>query len=625
MTNLPCRRRNLPASLVVSLLLLIQPSVRAWTPKATTCSRWRSSTSIRLIGTLIRGGDKGSSLTPHDQELDDLIENLIASVSDDDEDSLVDDNDDNDVLVGDDVVSNAARRQNVRQETQDEQTDLFQDQDEDQEEEEEEEEEEDMKKNVTDEETAEKAVADAEEPLDPSTWKAAAASTDETTTTTSSNLRPPQPPNAVYRFLLRQGPIGHVIVMILVACTEWMLIYVPLLAQLFSWLSALLLPSPPRSDLLYDDRRPSSQPFLVVGLSKRTGQSSKQRRKLMQQADQVALEQLHKVQVHTAKYRYVSDAFVQRHGLGSSSKKEMTEKVPKKEIDAVSGKKHKSNRQLVPKKAAEEVEDVEWIIQALTQEPVKSSTDLALVQPSVSLEIGPRGPSVNVGVEFTIGGKTRQSFEDVVRSSQRTQRRIRTQVRDRSGADGVLGRLRAAAGANSRMSRSLLGAYPGDAVPPSEAGSADGVIQLAERYGYGEWSDDDDDEGRDDGDAAEDIHDEELLVLPKTRKRTTKSRRTKRRSGSDSVPFPRSPTIGLNFDVSDLGSGARISSRGKTIGTVLPDTASRREPRLATLRPTGEATRSNREVPKDVKMVRPAMDRINELKKRKASNDERQY
>jgi hypothetical protein len=43
----------------------------------------------------------------------------------------------------------------------------------------------------------------------------------------------------------------------------------------------------------------------------------------------------------------------------------------------------------------------------------------------------------------------------------------------------------------TRFSRSLLGAYPGDAVPPSEAASAHGVTELAQRYGYGDWNDKD--------------------------------------------------------------------------------------------------------------------------------------
>jgi hypothetical protein len=58
---------------------------------------------------------------------------------------------------------------------------------------------------------------------------------------------------------------------------------------------------------------------------------------------------------------------------------------------------------------------------------------------------------------------------------------------------------------NSRKSRSLLDAYPGDAVPVEEAASAGEVAELAKRYGYGEWSDDDEE---DDADEEEDDHED---------------------------------------------------------------------------------------------------------------------
>jgi hypothetical protein len=59
-------------------------------------------------------------------------------------------------------------------------------------------------------------------------------------------------------------------------------------------------------------------------------------------------------------------------------------------------------------------------------------------------------------------------------------------------------------GANSRVSRSLFGAYPGDAVSHEEAASAKGVVELARKYGYGDWSEDDDD--KDDEGGAEAKH-----------------------------------------------------------------------------------------------------------------------
>jgi hypothetical protein len=55
-----------------------------------------------------------------------------------------------------------------------------------------------------------------------------------------------------------------------------------------------------------------------------------------------------------------------------------------------------------------------------------------------------------------------------------------------------LDRLRAAFGVEN-MSRSFLGAYPGDAVPTSVAASADGLLALAQNMDT-DCSDDEDEE-----------------------------------------------------------------------------------------------------------------------------------
>ena len=56
-----------------------------------------------------------------------------------------------------------------------------------------------------------------------------------------------------------------------------------------------------------------------------------------------------------------------------------------------------------------------------------------------------------------------------------------------------MGKLRAAAG--SSVSRSLFGAYPGDALPTNQAGNPHGLIFLAERYGYSDLQAEEDEEG----------------------------------------------------------------------------------------------------------------------------------
>jgi len=78
----------------------------------------------------------------------------------------------------------------------------------------------------------------------------------------------------------------------------------------------------------------------------------------------------------------------------------------------------------------------------------------------------------------------------------------------------------------------ILGAYPGDAVPIEEAGDANGVFELARRYGYGDWSDcDDDDVDEDSSGSSDDDSEEEEddFGVTKRRKRRRKKKRQSRR------------------------------------------------------------------------------------------------
>lgn len=93
---------------------------------------------------------------------------------------------------------------------------------------------------------------------------------------------------------------------------------------------------------------------------------------------------------------------------------------------------------------------------------------------------------------------------------------------------GVMGRLRAA-GANSLFGRNILGAYPGDALPPTQAGDPRGLLDLAQKYGYGDWSDD----GMDDVDEfAGEVYDERPPATKLSRKRSKTTKRTKQKGSS---------------------------------------------------------------------------------------------
>merc|ERR1712238_208903 len=115
---------------------------------------------------------------------------------------------------------------------------------------------------------------------------------------------------------------------------------------------------------------------------------------------------------------------------------------------------------------------------------------------------------------------------------------------------GVMGRLRAA-GANSLVGRNILGAYPGDLPPPQEAADASGLIYLARRYGYGEWSEDGDLLDSDEGEISEDYSMNDLTKkVPRRRsKQSFTSGSTKEKKGRKRRSSQQTSSVHFNFDL----------------------------------------------------------------------------
>jgi len=157
-------------------------------------------------------------------------------------------------------------------------------------------------------------------------------------------------------------------------------------------------------------------------------------------------------------------------------------------------------------------------------------------------------------------------------------------VSERTGQESdVMGRLRAA-GANSLMGHSILGAYPADLPPPHEAGDASGLIDLARKYGYGDWSDDgdlsdsnfypDSDEDEDENDDDDEYFmDEEVPDIRRKRSSTsssTKKKKSRKRRSSQQE-------LGVSFDF-DLSSS---SSQGASPPLSDINTRRREEPSIS--------------------------------------------
>lgn len=297
----------------------------------------------------------------------------------------------------------------------------------------------------------------------------------------ASKAVPVRIPNPIFQMLLRQGRIGHTIVTSLLMTTEWIEVWIRPLGHLLTLLFTFFFPV-----RMARDRKPRSKRESENGLSlgSRTGISGKQRRKLVRKADEAALRQLQQLgSLEDAKYKYVSQSFLERHGLGRFGSSSLPFMETKSMKDQTS----------------KDEDSTDWVVSALTSEPQTDKKKKKFsVKPSISVSLGSRGPDVSVGIE--IGQEAVDRKSAIVKAATSRKRKsspskVGPRASDSQGGDGIFGHLRNISGANSQVSRTLFGAYPGDAPSIEEAASRDGLRDLAEKYGYGEWSEPEDEFG----------------------------------------------------------------------------------------------------------------------------------
>eukprot|EP00978_Attheya_sp_CCMP212_P000203 scaffold367_cov46-Attheya_sp.AAC.2 len=405
-------------------------------------------------------------------------------------------------------------------------------------------------------------------------------------------VRASTPPNALYRLLLRRGPVGHGVVSIAVVWVEWVELYLPWVAHFLTWvLASLHIYTGPRpiASRNHPNNRPSSvssraahMNAAYAGVVSRPGKVGQVETK---KADEVALAKLrtlgttnsHDKHQTDAKYGHVSTFFLKRHGLGpyyptkadesSTSAHSSTQRILGESFrETTNGEGGTTTNMASLLEPPEEqdlyTEEQDWVVQALQEGPYEVSSswnENVLVSPSssaVRVGLDVRGmvtkkrasetkPTTKRTKVLSLASVDRWHVLEAAAASKRHdhlgerhnthQRRRPAAVKKTSDRDGgVMGRLRAV-GANSFVSRQLLGAYPGDAVPPQQAGSANGVMELARKYGYGDWSDDNDNDNEDNGSSDEE---DDFWNPPKqTNRSATKSasnrvKRTRRRKRS---------------------------------------------------------------------------------------------
>jgi hypothetical protein len=387
-------------------------------------------------------------------------------------------------------------------------------------------------------------------------------------------------PNAMHRFLLGQGRIGHILTMESILAVDWVRTYLPTLASLFVWFTSLVLPNRTRLEL-DDEYAATSQTTGFVTTDGSAVRGGKKRKAQTQKADQRALDQLKRI--GDVRHQYLSEAFMKRHGIGpyACATSSSPDGIEVADTFHKSAELHEADES-----------DTEWVVQALTQENPQTR-NAPTFDTSFQVSMGSTGgaPSASVGVEFGFGDKRKKkrltTVSEVARkvSSPKKKKIVGPRTSDRES--GVMGRLRAA-GVNSLVGRNILGAYPGDALSPSEASSASGMVDLARKYGYGDWSDDD----------------EEPMRNNRRRKPSSSSNKMGRRRKTASS------SIGFDFDLSHQSSSTppRSAARRKTpprkTAKTLKDSFEL-SPILD--RPKQSISEKNKD-----KMIRPAMERLRE-------------
>ncbi|CAJ1952316.1 unnamed protein product [Cylindrotheca closterium] len=346
---------------------------------------------------------------------------------------------------------------------------------------------------------------------------------DATPSTTHQNMSVPKVrPNLIYRYLLGYGRAGHTIIMASVFSVEWIGTYLPALTFLVASVKRQVFgESKGFRDV---EESFASQTTGFVDGTGSTVRGGKKKKAQTQKDDQQALDQLDRLgDASQARYYFVSNSFLKRHAIGPYSSGTSEVELVAEALDIVQD---------------EEESDEDWVVEALTRKEA-SARELAAESP-VEFSISSRGSALSVGVGFGFGEKSKKSRKrasisevSLSSASSRTAKsRKPAGQRSSDRESGVVGRIRAA-GANSLVGRSILGAYPGDVPSPDEAADPNGLLGLASKYGYGDWSDVD----WSDADDTDSLH-----------QRRGKPRR-KRKSASGSVrKVKESSSVGLGLE-----------------------------------------------------------------------------
>eukprot|EP00956_Cyclotella_meneghiniana_P004492 scaffold5541_cov43-Cyclotella_meneghiniana.AAC.5 len=340
------------------------------------------------------------------------------------------------------------------------------------------------------------------------------------------------PTNAYYRFLVRRGPKGHILASFSLLTIQWLYTYLPFVYKFVaSILLTLRIYDPQllhvkeRERMLKEQRR-RKKTSLTDKLFKRN------EKKVWREADERAtskLQELYRVAMSTSvdwrevRYSYLSTGFRKRHGLGEEYvvKKPMrfmgekvggglmdVEDVDVDDIvidedsivddDSNVNKEEGQSNKVKNQKKSRKVTD--WVVKSFGNQHFLPSTDKS----TRATTFGSTWKSVQRQDILSAAWESRNA-EKSIWTNEHSNHKITKDANSYSSSrpsitKDVSSNLSSASASKmfqSVMTRvgsngRILGAYPMDAPPIEECCNRRGVIQLARKYGYGDWSANDD-------------------------------------------------------------------------------------------------------------------------------------
>jgi hypothetical protein len=130
------------------------------------------------------------------------------------------------------------------------------------------------------------------------------------------SLAPARPPNALYRFLLNQGRMGHILIMFCVLVEEFIKTYIPPLAHFLGFIFSFILPQEEDHPSYRRTGPPQKVNAQYAAFVSSDGSSirGKKGKEQVRKADKQAVEKLRRVgSIQDAKFRHVSIDFMKRY------------------------------------------------------------------------------------------------------------------------------------------------------------------------------------------------------------------------------------------------------------------------------------------------------------------------